>query len=454
MNMDDATLDQWMLEAAQLVKDRNADAAELVYRRVLGVRPEHPVAHYQMGLVAFLRGDLHGARRWFERAIALAPGNDFLRNNYHTWLRHVRLPPTWIADTAEDLVNGRTVRRFMPAESDRHIFIIEVAGTCHLRCPSCPVGNFDQADRPKGLMRVELFRNIIDKISAETAAIPKPMIWLFNWGEPVLNPALPEMIRIARGAGFEVMISSSLSLKRDWDPIVAAEPEQFKISLSGFSQAVYGQSHVKGDIELVKENMRLLRQSIDRTGSRTRVWAGFHLYRHNLADHDRMATYCAELGFGFTAVPAAYQPLESVIQMMRHEVEGRDHDIVSKLLVHPVEFARLRGQFLDPELDCELRFNMTNINHDGSVALCCAVYDTRNMLGVSFLDRSFDEICNLKYQHDFCRECYESGSPCQPTHPELRSALSERISTAIDETQNAEKGSTELPLKIREIRRG
>lgn len=434
MNMDDATLDQWMLEAAQLVKDRNADAAELVYRRVLGVRPEHPVAHYQMGLVAFLRGDLHGARRWFERAIALAPGNDFLRNNYHTWLRHVRLPPTWIADTAEDLVNGRTVRRFMPAESDRHIFIIEVAGTCHLRCPSCPVGNFDQADRPKGLMRVELFRNIIDKISAETAAIPKPMIWLFNWGEPVLNPALPEMIRIARVAGFEVMISSSLSLKRDWDPIVAAEPEQFKISLSGFSQAVYGQSHVKGDIELVKENMRLLRQSIDRTGSRTRVWAGFHLYRHNLAEQEWMADYCKDLGFGFLPVPAFYQPIERVIEMLQHGVQDRDREIIDRLLVDPVDSSRLRRTFLDPGLDCELRFNMTTINFDGSVALCCAVYDASNMLGVQFLDHTFEEIGRLKYQHEFCRKCYEAGLTSQPTSPELRSALAERTGKAIEES--------------------
>jgi hypothetical protein len=54
MNMDDATLDQWMLEAAQLVKDRNADAAELVYSRDFGARPDHFLALCAIGLVAFM----------------------------------------------------------------------------------------------------------------------------------------------------------------------------------------------------------------------------------------------------------------------------------------------------------------------------------------------------------------------------------------------------------------
>ncbi len=34
----------------------------------------------------------------------------------------------------------------------------------------------------------------------------------------------------------------------------------------------------------------------------------------------------------------------------------------------------------------ELRFNQTVINHDGSVALCCTVYDRDNMLDIGFLD--------------------------------------------------------------------
>ncbi len=68
-----------------------------------------------------------------------------------------------------------------------------------------------------------------------------------------------------------------------------------------------------------------------------------------------------------------------------------------------------KRQAIDPDLDCELRFNMTTLNYDGSVALCCGVYDYQNMLGVNFMDTPRDAIQALKYQHPFCKKCYSYG---------------------------------------------
>ena len=36
---------------------------------------------------------------------------------------------------------------------------------------------------------------------------------------------------------------------------MAANPDMLKVLLSGFTQEIYGQTHRKGDIELVKRNM-------------------------------------------------------------------------------------------------------------------------------------------------------------------------------------------------------
>ena len=52
---------------------------------------------------------------------------------------------------------------------------------------------------------------------------------------------------------------------------------------------------------------------------------------------------------------------------------------------------------------------MTSINYDGSVALCCGVYDYQNMLGVNFIEASHDEIQTLKYRHPFCKKCFDYG---------------------------------------------
>ena len=56
-----------------------------------------------------------------------------------------------------------------------------------------------------------------------------------------------------------------------------------------------------------------------------------------------------------------------------------------------------------------MRFNQTVINHDGTVALCCTVYEPQNMLGVAFLDENFATLEARKYRHPFCRTCYSHG---------------------------------------------
>ncbi len=70
--------------------------------------------------------------------------------------------------------------------------------------------------------------------------------------------------------------------------------------------------------------------------------------------------------------------------------------------------------------DCELRFNQTVINHDGSVALCCTVYDQENMLGIKFLEHDHAEIERRKYAHPYCATCFKAGM--QYTRAELRPA--------------------------------
>ena len=49
------------------------------------------------------------------------------------------------------------------------------------------------------------------------------------------------------------------------------------------------------------------------------------------------------------------------------------------------------------------------INHDGTVALCCGVYQPKNMLGANFLDLPHSELQGRKYTHEFCKTCYRHG---------------------------------------------
>ena len=81
-------------------------------------------------------------------------------------------------------------------------YLVDVVGTCNLRCPSCPVGNYE-TPAVKGLMDFAYFEKLVLKAEAE---VPGKRLFfdLYNWGEPALHPELPKFIAFLRRRGWGV----------------------------------------------------------------------------------------------------------------------------------------------------------------------------------------------------------------------------------------------------------
>jgi tetratricopeptide (TPR) repeat protein len=382
--------------------------AEDSFRRALQTSPNFADAHYNLGIILNERGRLKEAEASLQRALQIRPDNAAAQNVLNDILKKQGLLPDYLAPEVFDHANDRLLRRYFPRESDTFIYVIEIAGTCNLRCPSCPVGNSPDANRPKGFMDLDLFYRIVEKIKRDRVA-SNPRVWLFNWGEPLLHPKLPEMISALKKEGLYAMISTNLNTKKNLEEVIRSGPDEIKISLSGFSPETYSKTHVKGDIGLVKENMKLIRDFIDKHKVSTRVWVGHHVYRHNMHECDTIEKMCESLNFGYVPVQAFYQPLEKMMDLIEKKTPASEADFLSNFIVHPLDALASKRKTINNDLDCELRFNMTTINYDGSVALCCGVYDYRNMLGVNFTEASHDEIQALKYRHPLCKKCYDYG---------------------------------------------
>jgi len=357
--------------------------------------------HGDIGFALYRAGLWEDAEPWLACAAALEPWN------VATASAHRRTEvPDYLAPEVFDPHLGRSLRRYAAREGGAYIFVIDVVGTCNLRCPTCPVGN--SPERPKGFMDLALFERIVEKIRHESP-VPHPQINLFNWGEPLLHPDLPAMIAILRRAGMRSHLSTNLNIKHGLETVIAAGPDDLKISLSGFSQKSYARAHARGNLELVKSNMRLVRDYASKYRVATNIWVGHHIYKSNQHDTEPVRALCKELGFAYYPMEAFYMPLERLLDLLSGKPNPGDGGITEDLLHQPAERQRAIASHRSGRFDCELRFNQTVINHDGTVALCCTVYDEPNMLGVSYLDEDFSSIERRKYEHQFCSTCMQNN---------------------------------------------
>ena len=97
---------------------------------------------------------------------------------------------------------------YVPTEHKRNklfTYWIEIVGTCNLRCPTCPQGNFLDNElsvgrNPTGFMELTLYKQILEKIKADNIS-DRVEIHLYTWGEPLLHPKVGGIRNPDKGNG-------------------------------------------------------------------------------------------------------------------------------------------------------------------------------------------------------------------------------------------------------------
>ena len=251
------------------------------------------------------------------------------------------------------------------------ILTIDLTGSCNLRCPSCPVGSIGEL-YSDGRMDIALFKAIIIKARDEYGI---QVVALHNWTEPFLHPDLPQFIRVVKDNGLICTISTNLTIRRNLEEIVAAGPDFLRISLSGFYQESYKKTHVRGNIEHVKTNMKVLSDTLKSFGKyKICVTVFYHKYKHNLDEMTEMQTYAKQLGFEWEDVWAYYMSLEKVLQLVDGQLEQSDQEFVKNFAL-PIPQAIMAAKEIEDPNRCSLLEDQVVIDYQGNINLCCAVYD-------------------------------------------------------------------------------
>ena len=198
---------------------------------------------------------------------------------------------------------------------------------------------------------MELYRGLMDELGDRLL-----MVELYNWGEPLLNKDLEEMIALSHTKGVSTFISTNLSLRPPVfdaaraERLVASGLSILGCSIDGATQEVYEKYRVRGDLQVVLDNVRLVADAKRKLGSSTPqlVWE-YHVFPHNRHEVELARQAAEELGMTF-AVSKGWIP-------------GEDWDRGAYEWVGAGRAQR-----------CDFLWQRAVVHNDGGVSACCGLY--------------------------------------------------------------------------------
>ncbi|MDD5555706.1 MAG: radical SAM protein [bacterium] len=135
---------------------------------------------------------------------------------------------------------------------------IECAGTCNLDCRFC----FSRhTDEPLGIMTAETFARVARRLFPYAYSVN-----FVGYGEPLLNPRLPRMIRTAKSYGREAHLTTNGVLMDEGRicALIAAGTDSIAVSLDGADAAVHDANRGAGSFRRTVRNMDILRKVMRR----------------------------------------------------------------------------------------------------------------------------------------------------------------------------------------------
>lgn len=279
------------------------------------------------------------------------------------------------------------------------IVVIEISN-CKLRCAMCPRGCRGFINTKKGMMDLELFKKVIDKFVAEKLRINN--LWFGSWGESLLNPFFPEMVRYAKNkvSGIKIFVNTNLTCLKDPAAIIDSGLDCMRVSLSGMSQDIYSKNHIGGDVNTVLSNFKKMVYFKKQLKNDIDLIMAFHDYVYNKKDADLARSFCENNGIKFILLRCFISSVEANIQF------HKDKEKMSKFY----------GQFIDLEREQRLMHTlkdyrscwmnrMVAIDFDGQLCGCCGFYEEKYFLG-SLFDYKIREIEHIKSK--ICELCIKT----------------------------------------------
>lgn len=284
----------------------------------------------------------------------------FLLNRHFGWRRSANLLAGLLqAVTMPDRAFARPMK-----------LIIEPANRCNLSCPLCPTGR-RRSGRGQDMLDMETFRLAVNPLAPYLFEA-----YLYNWGEPLTNPRLFEMIAHCAGENIRTVLSTNLTLFEPamLDSLSSSGLDELIVSLDGTSEESYSRYRRGGSFQAVLHNLGSIARAKTERGRQNPwlVWQ-FIVFQHNQQEMQRAAEMAGEVGVDELRFVSPYSPME---EMPYTAAEQKARDL-RDYLPDDQRFDQFRhGSARRPikPLRCTYLWNQVAVRTDGGVAPCCGAY--------------------------------------------------------------------------------
>ena len=291
---------------------------------------------------------------------------------------------------------------------------IDIGNVCNLKCPLCPTGRGDK-NASRGFMKFEGYKKVIDELGSYLTNVE-----LYNWGEPLLNKDLIDMIQYAKERNIPVCISTNLNIldSRMAKALISTRIDKIFISCDGASPETYSKYRIGGNFHNVISNTSQLSEAKKKLNNcYTRLILLFHVFKHNEHEVEKIKELAKDLG------------VELRINRMRTDMGKEIFEKVEASIERDKDWIPLNSEHCAFDLErkkrrmtCKYLWKTAVINWDGAVLPCCAVYGERYAFGNVFEDPFASIWNNEKYRlarqevlnkidksPTICHTCKENG---------------------------------------------
>lgn len=229
--------------------------------------------------------------------------------------------------------------------------MIEPANFCNLHCQTCPVGTGAIKKNP-GIMELENFKKIIDENADYLCHIT-----LWNWGEPFLNPKLPEIIAYARMKKIYVVTSTNGHFLDEKTALSIAQSDlnELIIALDGLTRETLSKYRNGADMQKVVQGIKnVIRYKKELKSKYPLVKLQFIVMKHNEHELRDLKKFASDLGADRITIKTFGAHLDP-----------------SSLKEFSPSAVYSRYKRIKPLEKCKKLYFGININSDGNIVPCC-----------------------------------------------------------------------------------